>query len=114
MKTLAAILVLLAGCSALPDTTTGARNACLPEAAMMAEALNAKGITAKVLLLETPKFSHAITTYLYPSGSNKLWGWDSMWKSIRVRAYTDDAEGQARAWLRKTHPEQTLTRAAFL
>lgn len=115
MKPALAILAFaLAACSSLPDPSTGRKNACLPEAVMMAEALKSKGITARVLFIETPKFSHAICTFLYEPGSNKLWGWDSVWKSLRLRAYTDDPEGQAKAWLRKVHPDKPLIKAEFL
>ncbi len=106
--------ILGAACSALPDPSTGKRNACLPEAIMMVEALKDKDVQAKVLLLETPQFSHALATYLYPPGSNKLWGWDSTWKSLRLRAWTQDPESVAKAWLERTHPNLPLSKASFL
>jgi hypothetical protein len=108
----AAVAIFTSACSALPDPSTGKKNACLPEAAMMTEALNAKGIESKVLLLQTTKFNHAISVYLYES---KLFGWDSNWKSVRLRAYFNDPEGVAREWLRKTTFEpETLRKAEYL
>jgi hypothetical protein len=43
-----------------------------------------------------------------------MWAWDSYWKSRRVRAWADDADSTARAWLTHTHPGTPLTRAEFL
>lgn len=104
----------VSACKALPDPTTGQRNACLPEAIMMKEALTEKGVKSNVVLIETPSFNHAICSYQYPAGENKLWGWDSMWKSVRLRAWVDDHDSIARAWLRKTHPSVSLVRSDFL
>ena len=89
-------------------------NACLPEAIAMSQSLRKHGIEARVLGIYTEKWGHAVTTYLYPPGQNRLWAWDSTWKSLRVRAWTDDADSIAKSWLAATHPGTTLRTATFL
>ena len=116
---LAACLLLLAACATRPpapepEFAMRYGNACLPEAIAMAQSLRAHGITAKVLGIYTPKWGHAVCVYMYPPGKNQLWAWDSYWKSLRVRAWADDADSTARAWLTHTHPGTPLTRAEFL
>lgn len=90
------------------------RNACVPEAAAMVQGLNGAGITAKVLLITTPVWNHAVAVYLYPAGANRLWVWDSNWKSLRVRAWWDDPAGIARAWITETNRTTPITLASFL
>ena len=90
------------------------KNACLPEAIAMAQGLRQSGIHARVVRVETPKWGHAICTYLYPSGTNVLWGWDSNWKSNRLRAWSDNPTSIANEWLRVTMSDQPLTSAQFL
>ena len=89
-------------------------NACLPEAIAMSQSLKRHGIESRVLGIYTPTWGHAVTTYLYPPGANKLWAWDSTWKSLRLRAWTNDADSIARAWLASTHPGTQLRTATFL
>jgi hypothetical protein len=111
-------IILLLGCSSTPvkepEIAGKYKNACLPEAIMMRNALKKSGVEARVLAIYTPKLGHAICVYLYPPGKNQLWGWDSYWKSLRLRAYTDDPEGVAKAWLRWASPTDTLTRAEYI
>lgn len=80
----------------------------------MATALNEKGVQAKVLLVSTPSWKHAVVVYLYPAGANTLWVWDSEWKSLQIRAYFSDPGQCARAWLNQTHPDTALGAARFL
>lgn len=116
----AAILcLLLAGCATKPPIDVPAwvgryNNACLPEAITMAQGLRDAGIQARVVRIGTPRWGHAITSYLYPSGSNTLWGWDSWWKSNRLRAWSNDPESIAREWLRITGSSDRLISAQFL
>lgn len=118
MRYIAIIALFLAGCATAPvpepPIAGQYKNACLPEAIMMTQALKESGVNARVLGIYTPRIGHAICVYLYPPGKNQLWGWDSHWKSLRLRAYTDDAEGIARAWLRWTHPGEPLNKAIFI
>lgn len=122
MKKLLAISVafVLAGCGVNPPTNAPAiagryDNACLPEAIEMVASLKQSGIQAKVLCVYTDKFGHALACYLYPVGENRLWLWDSMWKSNNIHAYWDDADGMAKAWLKWNQPETTkFIRAEFL
>jgi hypothetical protein len=116
---LLAASLLLAACATRPpapepEFAMRYGNACLPEAASMAQSLRAHGITARVLGIYTPSWGHAVTVYFYPPGKNKMWAWDSYWKSLRVRAWADDADSVARNWLTHTHPGTPLTRAEFL
>lgn len=110
-------LLTLVSCSTLPPAA-GLRgkwkNDCLPQAAAMATALNEKNVQAKVLLIDTPSWRHAVVVYLFPAGANTLWIWDSNWKSLRVRAYFSDPGQCARAWLNLVSPGATLTSATFL
>jgi hypothetical protein len=89
-------------------------NACLPEAIAMSQSLKKHGIESRVLGIYTDKWGHAVCTYLYPPGKNQLWAWDSYWKSLRLRAWTSDADSIARAWLMSTHPGTPLNHAQFL
>jgi hypothetical protein len=116
---LAACLLLLAACAVTPpapepEFAMRYGNACLPEAIAMAQSLRAHQITAKVLGIYTPTWGHAVCVYMYPPGQNKMWAWDSYWKSLRVRAWSDDADSVARNWLAQTHFGTPLTRAEFL
>ena len=114
-----ALVFVLAGCAVAPPVKeakfTGAyRNACLPEAAAMCEGLKGAGIKANVLIINTPTWSHALATYMYPTGANQLWCWDSTWKSIRLRAFWGDATGIAQAWLTATRSNTKLNSAELL
>ena len=117
---LAIACLLLAGCAinppvAAPVWSAEHKNACVPEAAAMAQGLKGAGIQAHVLLIYTPAWNHSVTSYLYPTGQNRLWVWDSTWKSIEVRSYFADAPMTARAWLVATgRSPSILTSAKFL
>ena len=118
MPLLIAIVILLTGCATNPPVEPDAwvgkyGNACLPEAISMAQGLRANGIQARVLNIHTHEFGHAVCVYLYPPGENKLWAWDSYWKSIRLRAYWDDPMGVARAWLRWTQHDHRRLKSAY-
>lgn len=89
-------------------------NACLPEAIAMSQSLKKHGIESRVLGIYTPQWGHAVCTYLYPPGKNQLWAWDSHWKSLRLRAWANDPDSLARAWLAATHPGTPLKHAQFL
>jgi len=97
-----------------PEFAAKYGNACLPEAIVMAQSLRKYNIRARVLGIYTQDWGHAVCVYLYPPGENKLWAWDSHWKSLRVRAWTDDPESIARNWLANTHFGTPLKRAEFL
>ena len=119
MKFLLSIIILvLAGCAMPPVTEpefAGVyKNACLPEAIAMAQALKKSGIQARVLRIGTKEWGHAVCVYLYPTGANKLYVWDSYWKSINLRAWYDDPNDIANAWLKWAHPNLTLVNASFL
>jgi hypothetical protein len=115
---LSAIILILAGCSmppvAEPSFAGKYRNACLPEAIAMSQGLKSHGIQSRVLRIGTNKWNHAICTYLYEPGSNTLWGWDSYWKSNRLRAFADDPYSIARAWMIATMSDAVLLNAQFL
>ena len=114
------VCIIFAGCATRPPAAESPvsglyRNACLPEAAMMAQGLREKGIPAKVLAIKTPQWGHALCIYTYPPGKNQLWAWDQNWKSLRLRAFFSDAPGIARAWLIATNRGSTsITSAEFL
>jgi hypothetical protein len=119
MKYLIAIaIVALAGCTSLPvkqpDFAGRYRNACLPEAIAMAQGLREKSIQTRVLRIQTKDWGHAVTVYLYPTGANRLYVWDSYWQSINLRAWFDNPTSIAIAWLNYTHPNLTLVNANFL
>ena len=80
----------------------------------MCTALNEKGVQAKVLIITTPMWKHAVTVYLFPAGDNTLWVYDSTWKSIQVRAYFSDPWGCAKAWLKAIGTVVVINDAQFL
>jgi len=86
----------------------------LPEAAEMTEGLRKSGIQAKVLLITTQSWKHAICVYLYPVGKNKLWAWDSDWKSLNLRAYWDNPTNIATVWVRTIGQNKVVLYAEFL
>jgi len=120
MRVLIAIACLcIAACSTRPPVAEPAfsghmRNGCLPEAAAMVEGLHGAGIQARGLLVTTPTWRHAVAVYLYPTGDNRLWVWDSTWKSVRVRAWWSDPSGIARAWISSTGRNTSILSASFL
>jgi hypothetical protein len=112
------ISIVLVGCNATlveePEVSGMFKNACLPEAIMMSQSLKEHGIDARVLGIYAEDYGHAICVYMYPPGKNQMWGWDSYWKSLRLRAFKDNPESVARAWLRWTNPQKQLTRAEYI
>jgi hypothetical protein len=119
MKFLLAIAILtLAGCVTppveQPSFVGKYKNACLPEAIAMAQGLREKSIQTRVLRIRTKNWGHAVTVYLYPTGANRLYVWDSYWQSINLRAWFNDPTSIASAWLDYTHPNLTLVNASFL
>lgn len=119
MKTLlATITLLLAACASNPPVDAPPwvgryKNACLPEAIVMTEGLREKGIQAKVLSIHTAKWGHAVCAYLYPTGQNRLWVWDSYWKSIPVRAWWDSPNSIAKAWMDWRDDKTPITSTYF-
>ena len=119
MRLLAPLLaLLLAGCAYNPPVNTPPwvgkyKNACLPEAIVMTESLKKQGVQARVLAIYTDKWNHAVCVYMYPSGKNKLWVWDSYWKSVQVRAWFDDPNDVAQAWMRWTLTDAKLNFAKY-
>ena len=119
MKLILAITILvLAGCAtspvAEPEFAGIYKNACLPEAIAMTQALKKNDIQSRVLRIQTKDWGHAVCVYLYPTGANKLYVWDSYWKSVNLRAWYDDPNDIANAWLKWAHPNLTLVNASFL
>ena len=119
MKYLLVIAILaIAGCTTLPveqPSFAGRyKNACLPEAIAITQGLKQAGIQARVLRISTNKWNHAICVYLYPSGSNTLWGWDSYWKSNRLRAFSDEPNSIAKAWINTTLSDVIFLNSQFL
>ena len=90
------------------------RNACVPEAISMAQGLRGSGVQSRVLMFSTPTYSHAATVYLYPSGQNQLWVWDSYWKSTTVRAFWYEPKQIAQVWLQKCGRREQVLKAHFL
>jgi hypothetical protein len=119
MKFIVVIAILaFAGCSTLPVSEPSFagryKNACLPEAIAMTQALKKSDIQSRVLRIQTKDWSHAVTVYLYPTGANKIYVWDSYWKSVNLRAWYDNPTSIANAWLDYTHPKISLVNAEFL
>ncbi len=111
---LAITLLLLSGCSTVPPVATPPwvgrfDNACLPEAIVMTKGLQDSGVRAKVLRIKTAKWGHAVCVYLYPSAQNRLWVWDSYWKSLNLNAWYSDPSSVARSWLRYTCQEPLVS-----
>jgi hypothetical protein len=99
---LLALACALAACTPLNPEAWMAyeRNACLPTAIAMREGLERQGIQAHVVrysyLGNGTLTGHAVTSYLYPPGDNKLWVYDYE-GSTRARAFFADPLGTARA-----------------
>jgi len=88
-------------------------NACLPEAAIMAQALRRNGIKARVLIIGGEGWSHAVTAYQYPPDEGRIWCWDSYEQSVPVSARWTSSEILARAWMRACNRRERLLRARF-
>jgi hypothetical protein len=117
-KIIIVFCLFLAGCATNPPLDSNKLkfrydNDCLPQAIIMTEALKEKNVEAKVLRIYTDKWGHAISVYMYPKGQNKMWGWDSIWKSNRIRAWLDDPNGIAKEWLKITLSDAKLNHAEF-
>lgn len=118
-RLLAIAALCLSACATIPPVPAAPwvgryKNACVPEAAAMAEGLRGAKIQSRVLILKTPRYSHAVTAYLYPSGNAAVWVWDPYWKSTTVRAWWEDPAGIATAWLAKCGRPERVTSAYFL
>lgn len=116
MKILIILFLLLAGCQHNPPIDSPPwvgeyKNACLPEAIAMTEGLKKVGIEAKVLIIATPKWRHAVCVYTY---KNKTWVWDSYWKSISVFATMERPDLVAQNWVRFTSSGLPIKEAEYL
>jgi uncharacterized protein (DUF2132 family) len=80
----------------------------------MTEALREKKIEADVLLIKTKTWGHGICIYMYPKGKNSMFGWDSYWQSLKLRAWRDDPRAVALEWLRTTNHSDNLISATYL
>ena len=113
---LAAMVLVLAGCASTPPVDVPPwvgrfGNACLPEAVAMQAGLEKVGIKSKVLVIETSKWNHAVTVYVY---KDRLFVWDSHWKSNQVRAWYDDPSMVGRKWLEWLNQDALLAKAYYL
>ena len=87
--------------------------ACLPEAAMMAQALRRNGIKARVLIMSGDGWSHAVTAYQYPPEKGQIWCWDSDEQSVPVSARWTSSEILADAWMRACQRQDDVLHARF-
>lgn len=112
-----ACLLALSACQSRPPVAEPAfagrySNACLPEAIAMVEGLREYQLPARVLIYEHAGYSHAIAVYQY---QGKRWGWDSYWKSNRLRVPDlTEPDKCARAWLWATRKHGPLAAARFV
>lgn len=105
IKILCLLCLLLAACQTTPKNPEAwmerETNACLPTAIAFREGLKKYGVWAEVLTYrfvsdnDGKQHGHAIVSYLYPPGKNRLFTYDS-WGSYPTRAYTNDAIGIAK------------------
>jgi hypothetical protein len=97
-------LLVLTACSTPPIKSPPwvgkYKNACLPEAIAMSEGLKSSGVAAKVMSIHTENWGHAVCVYLYPTGKNKLWVWDSYWQSVNLRAWWNNSASISESWMR--------------
>ncbi len=111
--------LFLSGCAgsappvATDDVIGDYDNACLPEAAIMAQALKRNGIKARVLIINCPNWSHAVTAFQYPSGKGEVWCWDSDERSMPVTSTWCDSKTMARAWMLAAGHHETVLDARF-
>lgn len=113
------VVILSSGCATeppveLPAFVGIAANACLPEAILMTESLHKQGIQARIIVIDTPSFSHAAVAYLYPAAAPQLWVWDSTSRSIRIDADFENATLIAKAWLKANLNSETAVHARFM
>lgn len=121
MKAVAATIlaVFLCGCGtappvALPDFFSQAENACLPESIILAESLHKQNIPARILVIRTPTFSHAVVAFLYPPEAPALQVWDVYSRAIHVDADFNNAANIAVQWLKANLIEGPVISASFL
>jgi len=119
MKTkviLIAAILFLTSCVNPPATGLPFKygNDCLPQAISMTEGLRNKNIEADVLTISTPTWGHALCRYMYPKGKNTLWVWDHDWKSLKLKAWKDDPNSVANAWMKATQHDEFVVNAEFL
>lgn len=117
---LVSTLLALTGCASNPPAPVASDevigdydNACLPEAAIMAQALRRNGIKARVLIMSGDGWSHAVTAYQYPPEDGRIWCWDSDEQSVPVSARWTSCEILAGAWMRACHRRGRIIRARF-
>lgn len=104
------------GCSSLPPTKLDGfvgkyDMACLPEAIDMTQGLSKSDVKSQVIIFRTEKRQHAVCAYIYPPGSNRLYVWDNVNGSASVRAYWDDAQGIAQAFVNSLATGETVLEA---
>lgn len=122
MKLPAAInlIFLLSGCMApttappLPHLEELGSNTCLPEAVIAAESLHKRNIPAKVILISTASFTHAVTVYRYPASKPSLWVWDNTYDLVEVEADFESAVSIAVHWIEKIGRSDVVISATFL
>jgi hypothetical protein len=88
------VLLVLAGCANTPFEHPDKRverqkNACMPSAILMREALKKYNIWSQVVVFSwkdknNKKYGHAYCFYEYPKFSRKIWSYDNDWGSWRV------------------------------
>ena len=104
MKNLIFLSLLLTGCATppvhIPANAGKQPNDCLPDAIEMVKGLQNAGIKSEIVRMSFANtgMGHAIAAYIYPSGSNRLWVWDAVNGSFRVRAFFADPLGIANAY----------------
>ncbi|HTQ99164.1 MAG TPA: hypothetical protein VMH83_04200 [Candidatus Acidoferrum sp.] len=98
----------------VPDFVGEAENACLPEAIVMTETLKKQQITARILVISTPGFSHAAVVFHFPLQDPRLWVWDSVNDSVEISVDQDNPVQIAAAWLRTIHLDDAQVHASFL
>jgi hypothetical protein len=123
IKSLTILALLLAACVSTPKNPQTAvekeKNACLPAAITMREALVKSDVWSEVLVVEWTepagkKRGHAYAVYLYPKGKNQLWAYDRDWGSTRVRALRDDPRAVAWAANASRNLHGPITSAQYL
>jgi hypothetical protein len=112
-------IALLCGCAteppvAAPSFAGLAENACLPEAIVMTENLRKQGITARILIVNTASFNHAVVVFLFPLDKPLVWVWDADTKSMQVQADFARPEQVARAWFQENLRDETALKASYL
>lgn len=89
----------------------------MPEAILLTEAMHRAGIEAKVLLVVTARWGHALTVFQLAdsrTGKPALWVWDDHYHTIEVAARYDDDMQIATDWLLKSGQNETILSARRL